>query len=275
MDAAEFNDMVKAAAERVGSLSDVQVAEMHRILRAAQTTITAKLADAPSAYNQWFYSAMQTDVDRLLEQVRLEMIGQMNDHLQDIEDLLKTQLDEPLQALGLTVAMPHLSRQMVEKLTGFSPGQLISGVTHAAKQKIIAELQAGMLGTKSPWEVQQAIAANLQSPGIFKTIAARAETIWRTEATRTFNILANERYKYIGAKFPGRFKKAWLHSRNPNYPRQHHIALGRMPPIDVDEKFLVGSYPADGPHDSVLPASETIRCGCTTRIFLIEGGVKR
>ena len=40
--------------------------------------------------------------------------------------------------------------------------------------------------------------------------------------------------------------------------------------IGVDEHFLVGGYEASGPHDPALPASETIRCGCTTILVFAD-----
>ena len=57
--------------------------------------------------------------------------------------------------------------------------------------------------------------------------------------------------------------KQWLHSGNVQNPRTHHQALDGQT-IGINENFLVGGYEASGPHDPALPASETIRCGCTT-----------
>lgn len=265
----EFARATKEAAERVGHLTDEGVKQAEKILQEMRDQVLLKLADAPTEYGEWYYNEMLKNVDRLAADLKARYTGELHETLDKTAETVRSAIDEPLQKAGMVMDLPRASRQVVEYLTGYSPGELIGGLTTDSKRLIQAELRQGLLGTKTPWEIQKTIAGKLTEAGPFRTIAARAEAIWRTEANRVFNVLAEQRYKRIEQKFPGRMRKQWMHSGNIRNPRPHHAALDGQT-IGIDEKFLVGGYECDGPHDPDLPASEVIRCGCTTRLVMAE-----
>lgn len=269
----EFAAQTRAAAARVEHLTDDGVRRAEQILQEMRDQILVKLADAPTEYGEWFYHELLKDVDRLAADLNARYTEELQGTLDESAEQVREAIDQPLEHAGLRLDLPRVSRQTVEMLTGYSPGQLIAGLTDDGKRLIQSELRQGLLGTKTPWEIQQTIAGRLSDAGPFRSIAARAEAIWRTEASRVFNVLAEERYKRIEQKFPGRMQKQWLHSGNVQNPRRHHAALDGQT-VGIDEKFTINSphadYEVDGPHDPGLPASEVIRCGCTTILVFAE-----
>jgi len=266
----EFAEATRQAAEKVGNLTDDGVRQAEKILAEMRDQVLLKLANSPTEYGEWYYNEMLKDVDRLAKDLEKRYAGELNATLDNTAAAVEEAIDVPLSKAGMTMALPRASRQAVEMLTGYDPGQLIGGLTADGKRLIQTELRQGVLGIKTPFEIQQTIAGQIDEAGPFRTIAARAEAIWRTEANRVFNVLAEQRYKSIEQKFPGRMKKQWLHSGNVQHPRLHHAALDGQT-IGIDEKFLVGGYECDGPHDPALPAGEVIRCGCTTILVMDEG----
>lgn len=267
MDEREFEQATRRAAEQVEHLTDDGVRRAEKILTEMRDQLLVKLASGPTEYGEWYYNQLLQDVARLEADLKARYTEELHTTLDKAAEQVEKTIDVPLDRAGLTVDLPRASRQVVEMLTGYSPGQLIGGLSQDGRKLIQSELRQGLLGVKTPWQIQQTIAGQLTEAGPFRTIAARAEAIWRTEASRVFNVLAEERYKRIEQKHPGRMKKQWLHSGNVANPRPHHAALDGQT-VGIDEKFLVAGIAVDGPHDPALPASETIRCGCTTILVL-------
>lgn len=262
----DYAEQSRQAAASIGHLTEQGMRRAQTILREAQKELLLKLAQGPTEYGEWYYNELLKDVQRVFTEVSKDLETMLNQSLDSAADVVNQYLDQPARDAGLILDLPRASRQTVEFLTGFSPGELIGGLTQDGKQMIQRELQQGLLGVKSPQEVQKTIAQNLQDKGPFSSIRSRAEVIWRTEANRVFSTLAKERYDRVTKAFPNRFAKEWLHSGS-RHPRKAHQAMDGVQ-IGYDQKFIVNGYECDGPHDSSLPASETINCGCT--VILIE-----
>lgn len=160
---------------------------------------------------------------------------------------------------GMGVAFGHLPTSVLQGLKEF--GKLkISGLTTAAFDRVRGELSLGMLGQKTPHQVAQAIAGTLESPGVFKSIAERAEVIAHTEMGRAFSQASQLGMEQAVRSVPG-LKKQWWHAGHPKMPRQNHLALhGQIQP--VEKPFLLGTLSIRFPRDPQAPASEVIRCGC-------------
>ena len=259
----EFARQTEYAASQIGNLTDEAVGRAKDMLTQAQQELVFQLSQSPTEYSEWFFHQMLKEAERVFQDLNAQYTKLLEGDLDHVIDTVEEVIDAAAADYGLTLDLPKMSRQTLEMLTNYSPGALIKGLTDDGQKYVNTVLEQGLLGVKSPWDVQKAIAATLEKSGPFHSIAARAETIWRTEALRAYNTVSMVRYKRIDARQPGRFLKEWLHSGNTRNPRTHHQKLGGIA-IPVDQKFLVGNYAADGPHDSVLPASEVIKCGCTT-----------
>jgi SPP1 gp7 family putative phage head morphogenesis protein len=83
----------------------------------------------------------------------------------------------------------------------------------------------------------------------------RAERVARTELSGLMNEVSYRQMKDAGVE-----RKRW-YSVGDNRTRSSHQMLNGTT-IRFDEKFTVGGVAADGPHDTVLPASEVVNCRC-------------
>ncbi len=160
----------------------------------------------------------------------------------------------PLQ-IGQTY-LPQAQLQVLKEASFYR----IKSLSNAAWDKINGELVMGMLGQKTPQQVTQAIAGSLDSPGVFKSLAARAETITKLEMGRAYSTATHLSIEQAAASVPG-LRKEWWHAGNPKIPRHNHVRLhGQRKP--VDQPFVVGSVIINYPRDPKAPLSEVIGCGC-------------
>jgi hypothetical protein len=117
-----------------------------------------------------------------------------------------------------------------------------------------------MMGGKTPQEVAAAIGKNLNDPSIFTSIAARAETITKTEMGRVFSTAAQKRMEEASRHVAG-LEKQWIHAGHPKHARPgHEAAHGQHVP--VGEPFNVGGTKMMYPRDPAAPLDEVINCGC-------------
>jgi SPP1 gp7 family putative phage head morphogenesis protein len=92
--------------------------------------------------------------------------------------------------------------------------------------------------------------------------APRATTIARTEVIGASNAGSIEGMRTLAASFGIEdMKKTWIATRD-NRTRPTHLAVNGKE-VGLDETFTVGGWPADRPHDPLLPADETVNCRCT------------
>jgi uncharacterized protein with gpF-like domain len=135
----------------------------------------------------------------------------------------------------------------------------VGGLGKDAAQKIVNELTLGLMGHKTPFEVIQAVGKNLKDPSIFKSIAARAETIVRTECGRVLKAAAQARLDKAGEVVPG-LKKMWKHGGSA-MPRPAHLAAdGQI--REANQPFNVGGEELMYPQDPAGSPGNTINCSC-------------
>lgn len=160
---------------------------------------------------------------------------------------------------ALFTAFGHIPATVLQTLKE-SSFHRIAGLTSDAFTRVRGELTLGILGQKTPHQVTQAIAGTLESPGVFRSIAERAEVITGVEMGRAFSQATQFGLEQAAASVP-ELKKQWWHAGHPKQPRQNHLALhGQVQP--VDRPFVLGSLVIRFPRDPKAPASEVIRCGC-------------
>lgn len=160
---------------------------------------------------------------------------------------------------GLFVAFGHIPGPLLTTLKDFSAHK-ISGLAGDAFNKIRGELNLGILGQKTPHQVVQSIAGSLDSPGVFKSLEARAETIAKVEMGRAYSSATVEGLG-VAARSTPEIMKEWWHAGHPKVPRINHVRLnGQRRP--VDEPFVIGSLTIDYPRAPTSPAQEVINCAC-------------
>lgn len=182
-------------------------------------------------------------------------------------------VDMPLKTAGIYFGMPHISTSVLDAIGNkeFAFGK-ISGVSGDVFTKIRGELTLGMMGGKTPAQVTEAIGVNLKHPGIFKSIAERAETITKTEMGRAFSMANRFRMEEAGKYVPA-LKRVWIHAGHPKVPRiSHLIAHGQV--VAYNEPFKVGGMDVKAPQDPSLPIKDVIHCKCISIPYMDSWGLK-
>ncbi len=153
----------------------------------------------------------------------------------------------------------HLATSAMETLKEYS-NDYLQKVFGDAWIRTKGELTLGVLGGKTPQEVAAAIGKTLDGPGIFNSIAERAEVITKTEMGRVFSEASQLRMEQAAEHVVG-LEKQWLHVGHPMKPRITHLAAHGQH-VPVNEPFKIGGGLMMFPRDPGAPIEETIHCGC-------------
>lgn len=179
-------------------------------------------------------------------------------------------VDEPAKLLSNTVY--SISRETAAAAAEFS-ADLIKGLTDDLRNKINGVIRRAALGAISTQDAIAAVGRSLDDKGVFKTIAARAETIIRTEVLRIQSIATHARmqlHKDDVARAGYDFRKGWLNANDLRVRAAHVVAqmnylLTQNPgPIPVDQMFIVDGEELIYPRDLRGSASNTVHCRCTS-----------
>ena len=256
-------------------------AATEREWRALLLAFRAQVADSILGTGTDFDIFVTDELTRNVDRLALELNQNMNLVLRPNETLtyqdgLESVVD-PLNAMeiatyNLTIS-PSLAQ--VNALLGFS-AELITDITDETRNKINEQIRLGALGGKSPRQVMQEITRILGFKGrtVVGGIAARAETIARTEINRAYNVAAQSQAEASLVDVPG-MKKRWISTADGRTRETHlnaHIRYAANP-IPVDEAFQVGSSELMQPLDPGGAASETINCRCSMELVTPTIGV--
>ena len=211
-------------------------------------------------------------------------------HIRDLESKLAVNLladmrksfdlgvdiaDEPIRpfaALGITLGETAISKEALRVATVFS-ADLIQGLTNDIRSKVSGILRRAALGTMTTQEAITAIGRNIDK-GVFKSVSARAETIFRTEVLRIQSISTQLRQEANAKDVPDgfTFQKRWLATHDHRVRPEHLAAEGQT--REVDEKFLVGGELLMFPRDPDASAENTINCRCVSQSVIEREVVK-
>lgn len=250
-----YNAKLEALIQSTGHLTDLEIKRVLDLLAASRTEVAAQIAQTEwQAYRlPELKRAIDAAIDTFQRQYGQTQSGILNNMWEAGIDMI----DGPLRTAGVASMLPELSRTTLEIVQGNNL-DLIGGLTGDLRKKISTEITNGLLGAKSPYQVMQAIGKNLTDPGVYKSIADRAETITRTEMGRVHSLSRQARMEDTIAANPDIvWKKEW-HASGKAHPRRWHAQLnGSIEPLDV---LWQGFIPY--PHAPGLPASEVVNCGC-------------
>lgn len=259
---------------QVGKLEEQAVRRALALLTEARRRIVARLAEVPEgAFLASWLPRMQAEVERAMRGYADQYGRFLDAQAREMLGLAARTVGVPLEAAGLVLRMPGLDQNLLDILQGFRAG-LITGVADDAIRAMTTELQLGVLGAMSPFQLQRRVAEILRTQpnaaGVFGTVASRAEAITRTELNRVFNMAseASNRQLVQAAEqtFPEwRPRKRWLNSGDARVRPAHRRAelLAQRPLMDGGEFVLVDekgqSHKARHPLDPRLPASLSVR----------------
>ncbi len=255
-----FDRKVKELVRRADNLTGQEVKKVIRLLVEARKAVAATVAQTD--WQAYYLPQMQAAIDRALQEFGQRYGVNMRYAQSSLWEEGIALVDLPLRAAGVTAAFPAIDTTALGIMQGYG-ADLVKGLARDAALRINNELTLGLMGQKTPYEVMKAVGRNLKDPSVFKSIAARAETITRTECARVLHAASQARMEKAATVVPG-LKKKWLHGKAPRkMPRLTHLAAdGQVK--DIDKPFLVGGEALMYPVDPAGSARNTINCGCYT-----------
>jgi hypothetical protein len=230
---------------------------MLSLLEELQQQVRAELGKA--AISSWDTYHLRQYLDAIQAQIddyRVAAQRQIGGNLDASWVQGKSLVDETVGQLNVGGML--LSTSVLDTLKDYAFHR-IGGLSAAAWDRVKGELTLGVLGGKTPADVAKAIGENLDDSSIFKSIAARAEVITKTEMGRVFSEATQLRMDQAAESVDG-LEKQWLHAGHPKVARPAHVAANGQH-VPVDQPFRIGGIDMLYPRDPGAPIEETINCG--------------
>lgn len=267
----QYRIRVNRILKNIDDLKDGQAKEVLKLLEKSRKRTIQNLVDVPTGpEGKWtlhHLKQLKKATEEAIVQFGKQYQTQLTDDMARIWDIGKELVDDPLDIMGVSYKVPRLDLTSLKiaqaGISDLAGGGLVPELTKAVNLQV----QLGLLGEKTPFQMMQAIGAKLDKPGPFGTIATRAETITRTELGRVQNLATSKRIQQTSAIVPGLMHQ-WLWSHNFVGGRPNHAAMhGRSVPAKEDF-ILPNGVKMKSPHDPGAPASEIINCGCSEVVFM-------
>jgi hypothetical protein len=274
--------------KRFDNLEDETIRRLIGLLQDTRKNIALSLADNPTDFEQFRLSSLQSSVDDIISQFQSQFNADLAGSLTGASDIGLASVAEPLEAIGLnTQAFNVLSPQQLNVALDFS-AELVQNISDDLRSSINTQLRLATLAQKTPFQAMKDVTRALigedaaragvwgtrKRPEVVKGVAARAETIVRTEMTRMLNLAQNTTQEQAGNIVPGLLKR-WVATADRRTRSTHLRAHKRYfkDPIPIDQPFRVGSSLLMYPGDPRGEAKETINCRCTMATIIPELGV--
>lgn len=254
-----FDRKVKELIAQAQSLEDDAVRKIIALLADARKNVAATVAS--TEWQMYRLPELKNAIERVLQEFGNKYGVDLREAQRSFwEDGINI-VDAPLREVGVYAAFPAIDATVLGIMQGYG-ADLVKGLAKDAALRINNEITLGLMGQKTPFEVMQAVGANLTDQSIFTSIAARAETIVRTEAGRVLEAASQARLMEAAKLVPG-LKKQWFHGTHVRVPRPSHLAaVGQI--RNVNEPFDVGGEKLMYPRDPAGSARNTINCSCYT-----------
>jgi len=265
----KFSRKINSLIRRADKLDDGAVKAIFRLLRDARAGI-ANAITSQSAFDAANQAAIKAETLAVIDEFARKYNTFMDEALLSGWEIGSEIVDQSLTSSGAqltALTLPGITTEQLAVLQVLK-ADLVTGLSQELRKAVQNEINVGILGQKTPSEVMKGIGGRITTKGTrFKSIAARAEAITRTEVNRVLNTANQIRGDQVAEVVPG-LKKYWLTS-NDDRVRPSHVSVGNTTnpasggaPIGAKEKFTVSGIRVNGPHDPALPASEVVNCRC-------------
>jgi Phage Mu protein F like protein len=263
-----FAAKVQQIIDQVDLLSEQAIEQALQLLDATRERVLSILANAPAdSYTARHMLQLRTQINAEVSTLVNRYSSTFPAILERAEELGWSVAEQPVSAVGLPVVAEIGSRNLLSVLSQYS-ADLITNLGNEARRKINGELAQSALGTQTPYEAMQKIAANIEGqPSVFTSVAGRAQAIYRTETNRMFSMASQQRMNQMASAIPG-LKKRWVavddsRTRSTHYTVGDVFADSGLPTVvGVKENYIVGGFDAMFPRDPSLPPEEAINCRC-------------
>lgn len=275
---------LRTLAARFDRLEDSAIRSIVGLLQDLRRNIAASLLDNPSAFELWRLTELQRSVEQQIAYFQEQATIELAKALDEATNIGVEMVDRPLSA-ALGVSLNAVTPQIANIASGFS-AMLVKDISDQLRGGIDRQLRLAVLGQKSPFATMKAITNTLgikaydgvwglrNRPDVVQGIAARAETIVRTEATRMMNLAHQSRAEQAARSVRGMMKR-WIATGDSRTRPAHldaHVETYRQP-VPVDKPFYVGGEPLMQPGDPNGSAQNTINCRCRIALVVPSLGV--
>ncbi len=275
---------LNALVARFDRLDDTAVRSIVALLQDLRRNIAAALLDNPTDFELWRLTGLQRSVEEQIATFQAQATEALKQSLQDAASIGVDMVDKPIGA-ALGVTFNALPPQVVNIAADFS-AMLITQISDDLRNTINTQLRLGILGQKSPFLLMKDITNTMgvfaydgvwgtrRRPDVVRGVAARAETIVRTENTRMLNLAQQARAEQVAKDVPGLLKR-WI-ATGDSRTRPAHLAAHAETyrnPIPVAQSFEVGGELLTQPGDPMGSAGNTINCRCRVVMVVPSIGV--
>jgi hypothetical protein len=253
-----FEKKCEQLVAQAGRMEGAAVKRTIALLSAARKEVAAEIASTP--WEAAYLPQLKGAIQRAMEDFGMKYGVVLGDTQKDFWEAGINHVDVPLRAVGISVAIPEIDVTALSIIQDFG-ADLVRGLTADASKKIGQEISMALIGEKTPHEAMQAVGRNLSDKSIFKSIAARAETITRNESGRVLEMAKTARLKAAAQVVPG-LQREWRHGASMS-PRPSHLAADGQVRA-MNEPFDVGGEKLMYPRDPAGSPGNTINCSCFT-----------
>jgi len=280
-DKEQYIRKLNTIAARYGRMEDQTARRALAMLKGLRSEIAAELATVTTDWNAFRLRQLQTNIDRLIDKFQAQATQEFSAALASAMTDGAAAVTEPLGALGIEAAFLRPSMAQANVVLDFS-ADLIQGIAADMRQKINQRIRLAALGQQSPFDAMKAITQDLgieastgvwaKRPPVVKGVAARAETVLRTELQRVYNLATHSQQLAQAEMVPG-LMKSWVATAD-NRTRRGHLRAHQdyKDPIPVNEPFIVYDISDKGqvkghaelmyPGDPSAGPQYTINCRC-------------
>ncbi|MFH1602428.1 MAG: phage minor head protein [Pseudomonadota bacterium] len=266
-----YASKLKQIADRYSALEDDTIRRSLAMMQDVRRKVAAELLTAQD-YRAFTLKQLQGNIDRIIAEYQMTATADLRAGFQQSFSAGIASAAEPSNALGFGVAYFAPSQAQINAVLDFS-ADLVKNIAEEMRGKINTQIKLGVLGERPVFDVMRNItdALGIEADAsiwakrrpLVQGVAARAETIARTEMQRVFNLASFSQQQQMAAQIPD-LRKRWLatgDSRTRPTHLQAHIRY-RDNPIPIAEMFEVGDARMMYPLDPNGPADETINCRC-------------
>jgi hypothetical protein len=254
-------------------LEDATIKAMVGELKTLRKGIADTLIDIdPESFEAFRLRQIQANTGALVDDFQRAMTDTTRANLRTIFELGEASVFEPLEAAGIEGLFFQPSTAQLAAVVDFS-ADLVQDISGPMRQQINAQIRRSVLGGQSPFGVMQEITkilgvkardrrwGTLKRPEVVKGVAARGETVLRTEMIRTLNLASHSQQQALVEQTDG-LKKVWIATGDGRTRISHLTAHGQEQPIS--KPFEVGGETLRFPGDPLGSGSEVINCRCRT-----------
>ena len=269
----QYINELNTISERFGSLEDTTIKRMLTMVKELRAQIAVELGTGTD-FDQ-FKAAQQTAaLNALVTNFQAQLQDEVAAAVNDAYEFGGQSVAEPFIALGITDVFFRPNPAQLNVLLDFS-ARTIDKIGNDLRGEIDQQIRLAALGQKNITQTMKdittaLIGAGKARVGIWKDrhdpvggIAARSETILRTELQRVFNLSTFSQQQASAERIPG-LTKSWMATGDirtrPSHLRAHVTYKNK--PIPINEPFIVGGHKLMYPGDPRGPPEETINCRC-------------